>query len=140
MRFLSLSRPNGGANDCPVSRTPRLARDDVSDRWEGSLPTLAIFAALGLALYVVPLWGVPNPDVITFYRYWAAPRDPALLAAIPAAWRETGSVPYGPFEFFFRSWYPTTGRFDIGAIEYFWWVARLFGDSPDVWRMLGTVS
>ena len=36
------------------------------------------------SVHVLPTWGVPSPDVVTYYRYWAAsPDNAALMRAIP---------------------------------------------------------
>jgi len=100
-----------------------------------------LFCLIGLLLRVVPEVGIPSPDVVSYYRWWAAPTDnPALMAAIPLQWRTRHNVPSDPFTYFFTYWYPNTERFNFVDIFYFWSLARLFGDNNNGWILLGTMS
>lgn len=105
-----------------------------------TVPVLLIFCMIGLAFHFLPALGVPDPDVISYYRFWAAPSDnKQLINAIPLQWKQMGFIPSGLFPFFFNYWHPYTGRFDILTISYFWGMARLFGDNGDIWRLAATL-
>ena len=105
------------------------------------LPALLFFCVLGLIFHFLPTLGVPSPDVISYYRLWAAPSDNIqLMAALPPKWHQTHNLPSDPLSLFINGWYPFTERFDFLTIAYFWGMARLFGDNGDVWRLAGTLS